>query len=352
MRRNSHFLGVLGVLATASLLASVGYVWSQVRANVPLVVVPTSVRNSAGRLVPGLTKDDFELTEDGKPQAITYFSDDPIPMSAAIVIDDGMGGVTLKRLVSIMPSITAGFSPEDEMIALRYDHFVWKLSEFTNDHAAIQRAFSEIPKIADSRQAQGEPGQTLFATGPEWLQARSGTITIGSNGAPKLTPSPSGSDFPKPPPTSHLLHDAIYEAAAQLRTRSEDRRKIIFIISDGQVSGANKYSLEKNTNPLLQYGIQVYAVATDFALSEGALGVLDSYARMTGGDVYSGGTTKDMERAFSLITEQARNQYVLGYLSGSRPGRSGGIYREIDVRTTKPDLKVRHRKGYIQFPTN
>src|SRR6185503_417404 len=260
MKRKSH-LQIL--LAVAGLLVCAGYVWSQVRANVPLVVVPTNVRDSSGGLVTGLTRDDFVVTEDGKPQPLSYFSVDPIPLSAAIIIDDGMGGIALKRLVPIMQSMTAGFSREDEMVAFRYDHFVWKLSDFTNDPAAIQKAFHEIPKIADSRPAQGEPGQPAAAA-PEWLRAIAGMVTVGSNGAPN--PIPSAANPPKRPPTSRLLHDAIFEAADQLKGRSDDRRKIIFIISDGQVSGANQHNLEKTTELLLQNGIQVYAVATDYAL--------------------------------------------------------------------------------------
>lgn len=344
MRQKSRFPVVL---ALAALVVSAGYVWSQVRARVDLVVVPVNVRDANGQLVTGLTKDDFAVTEDGKPQPISYFSADPIPVSAAIIIDDGMGGIALKRLVPIMQAMTAGFAPEDEMVAFRYDHFVWKLSDFTSDPVIIQKAFSEIPAIADSRPAQGDPGQPA-AAGPDWVQAIAGKVTIGSNGAPK--PVPTGADPPKRPPTSRLLHDAIFEAADQLRARSDDRRKIIFIVSDGQVSGANKHSLEKNTDFLVQNGIQVYAVSTDFALREGNLGVLSSYARATGGDVYGGGSTKDMEMAFSKITEQARNQYVLGYLSSNKPRKVGGIFREINVRANRPNVKVTHRKGYIQLP--
>jgi VWFA-related protein len=340
MRRKSRFPVIL---VLAALAVSAGYVWSQVRARVDLVVVPVNVRDTNGQLVTGLTKDDFAVTEDGKPQPISYFSADPIPLSAAIVIDDGIGGIALKRLVPIMQSLTAGFGPEDEMVAFRYDHFVWKLSDFTSDPAAIQKAFSEIPEIADGRPALGDPGQPSEALG-----AIIGRITIGSNGAPK--PVPTGADPPKRPPTSRLLHDAIFEAADQLRTRSEDRRKIIFLVSDGQVRGENKHSLEKNTDFLLQSGIQVYAVSVDFALREGNFGVMNSYARATGGDVFSGETTKDMETAFSRITEQARNQYVLGYLSSNKPRKVGGVFREINVKANRPNVKVTHRKGYVQLP--
>lgn len=346
MRRKSQFRILV---ALASLLACSGYVWSQVRASVPLVVVPVNVRDANGQLVIGLTKDNFTVTEDGRPQSLSYFSIDPLPLSAAIVIDDGMGGNALKRLVSVLPALTSGFGSEDEMVAFRYDHLVWKLSDFTGDRDAIQRAFRELPRIAETRPAQGDPGQPAAAA-PSWLRTIAGLINIGSNGAPNSIPS--GADPVRRPPTSRLLHDAVFEAADLLRTRSQDRRKIIFLVSDGQVSGANKRSLQKNTDFLVQNEIQVYAVSMDFALHEGVLGVLSSYARATGGDTYGGGSAPDMEKAFSKITEQARNQYVLGYVSDSRPGRSGGIFREINVKTDKPNQNVTHRKGYIQFPVN
>jgi len=341
---------ILSVLAFAGFLVSAGYLWSQVRARVDLVVVPLNVREANGNLVPGLIKDDFTVTEDGRTQFVSYFSTDPLALSAAIVIDDGMGGIALKRLVPIIKSITSGFSPDDEMIAFRYDHFVWKLSDFTSDPAAIHNAFKDIPKIADTRTAQGDPGEGA-AAGPDWMRATAGKIVIGSNGAPN--PIPSAATPPRRPPTSRLLHDAIFEAATQLKSRSEDRRKIIFIISDGQVSGANQYNLAQNTEFLLQNGIQVYAVATEYAIREGALSALTSYARASGGDVFAGGSAQEMEQAFRRITEQARNQYVLGYVSNNKPSRAGGIFREIKVKVNRPNMKTTHRKGYVQFaPAN
>jgi VWFA-related protein len=343
MRRKTHLLMLLG------LLACVGAVWGQVRISVDrtqTVLVPVNVRGTDGRLVIGLARDDFSVFEDGRQHPLSYFSADPKPLSAAIVIDDGMGGNTLKQLLPSMQVLTSGFAPEDEMVAFRYDHFVWKLSDFTHEPLVIQRAFNEIPRIAETRPALGEPGQPA-ATAPSFLRSLAGLITIGSNGAPK--PIPSGADMPKRPQTSRLLHDAIFEAATVLKARPADRRKIIFIISDGQVSGQNKQSLGKNTDFLVENDIQVYAVAMDFALRELGVGVLNSYADASGGDVYGGGSTRDLENAFTRITEQARNQYILGYVSDNRP-RTGGIFRTIDVKVNQPNQKVTHRKGYTQFP--
>jgi len=344
MRRNIALL----ILVVAAMLAVAGVASSQFKGGVELVVVPVNVRDSEGKLVTGLTKEDFKVTEDGVPQTVSNFSIDPLPLSAAIIVDDGMGGDALKRLVPLLEVMTSGFAPEDEMVSFRYDHFVWKLSDFTTDPKVIQKSFNELAKIAETRPAEGAPGDGL-ATGPSWLSKILGQSTIGTNGAPVLVPT--GADRPKTPPTSRVLHNAIRDAATALKSRPDSRRKIILLVSDGQVSGAgNTQTLEKNVDFLLENNIQVYSVATDYALREGALGLLNVYGKATGGDVYSGGSTREMELAFSKITEQARNQYVLGYISSNEPRGLRSVTRDIRVETRTPGQTVTHRKSYIQYP--
>jgi VWFA-related protein len=338
---------LLTLSAIAVLMASTTSVWSQFRGGVELVVVPVNVRDASGKMLTGLTKEDFRVTEDGVPQTVSNFSIDPAPLSCAIVVDDGMGGDALRRLVPLMEVLTSGFSPEDEMVAFRYDHFVWKLSDFTADPKVIQKSFSELAKIAETRPAQGEPGDAA-AAGPGWLSAIAGRVTIGTNGAPN--PIPTAADRPKPPPTSRVLHNALFEAANALKSRPASRRRMILLISDGQATiTGNTQNLEKNVDLLLENNIQVYSVATDFALREGPLGLLNVYGAATGGDVYNGGSTSDMETAFTKITEQARNQYVLGYVSSNEPRRSN-VTRSIQVQTRTPGQKVTHRKSYVQYP--
>jgi VWFA-related protein len=342
MKRNPRLSASIALLA---MIAAGGYLWGQIRARVELVVVPVNVRDSNGKLVTGMTYEDFIVTEAGARQVISNFSIDPAPLSAAIIVDDGMGANSLKRLIPILDVMTSGFTPDDEMVAFRYDHFVWKLSDFTRDPKVIVKSFSELAKIAETRPAVADPGESI-ASGPSWLQ---GLITIGSNGAPN--PIPSGADRPRTIPTSRVLNNAIYEAANVLKNRPEANRRIIFLISDGQVGGAgNTRKLEDNVELLLQNNIQVYSVATDYALKEGQFGVLSVYANATGGDVYAGGSTRDMETAFNRITEQARNQYVLGYVSTNRPNANRGVFREIKVRTVQSGYQITHRKGYMQYP--
>ncbi len=79
------------------------------------------------------------------------------------------------------------------------------------------------------------------------------------------------------------------------------------------------------------------------------LGVLGALARATGGDEYRGLKTASMESAFSRITEQARNQYVLGYHSTNEVKGGLPTVRIIEVKGRNPKWDFKHRKGYTQI---
>jgi hypothetical protein len=146
------------------------------------------------------------------------------------------------------------------------------------------------------------------------------------------------------------LYDVLYDAAKALETRPPSRRRIIFIVSDGQVSGENAHNFDEVTKLLLRDDIELYAVTADGGAFDGRFGVLGSLALTTGGDSFRGLTTRSMENAFSRITEQARNQYVLGYQSTNRPPEGLPVVRKIEVKGRDPKWKIAHRKGYTQLP--
>jgi VWFA-related protein len=349
VRWNSTLLFATLLLASTTAVEN-----SQLRTRVDLVVVPTSVRDDKG-LVPGLTQKDFTIFEDGVQQTISNFSIDPQPLSAAIVMDTGMGGNAMRRLVPLFIAITNGFSEFDEMASFRYDHLVFQLSEFTNDHEAIEKSLEIVKTIAAKQPATVPPGDPA-PTAPKILQTILGLINLGGyGGAVDKNTRPPTETLPtvgtRRVNQSRVLFDALYDAAKALEKRAPNRRRIIFIVSDGQVtSGSNTHNLEEISALLLRTNIQLYSVNTDSDPIDRRLGVLGSLARATGGDEYGGLKTSSMENAFSRITEQARNQYVLGYVSTNKPPAGEPIVRTIEVKGRDPRWKVIHRKGYTQVP--
>jgi VWFA-related protein len=348
-----HITALITILLTVSWGTAQDY---QVRTRVDLVVVPVSVRDGAGKLLTGLTKEDFTVLEDGRPQTISNFSIDPQPLSAAIVIDTGMGGNSLRRLTPLFISVTGGFSSFDEMASFRYDHLVHQLSDFTNDHEKIEKSLDVVKEIAETAPAT-VPAGSPAPTAPKIVQLLLGVLGGGGGSSGPVDPSkPPTSQLPtvrkQTVPPSRVLYDAVYQAAQALADRSPERRRIIFIISDSQVSpSANTHNLKDTTDFLLRNNIELYSVVEDYGAFEGRFSALSSIADATGGDVYQGLSTDAMERAFSRITEEARNQYVLGYHSTNVTEVQLPLFHTIEVHARDPKWKITHRKGYFQNPS-
>jgi hypothetical protein len=190
----------------------------QVRTNVDLVVVPVVVRGNGGRFVHGLTQKDFTILEDNVTQTISNFSADPQPMSAAIVIDTGMGGIAMRRLVPLFISMTSGFSEFDEMAAFRYDQLTFQLSHFTNDHEKIEKSLEIVKTIAAKQPAYVAAGDPAPAA-PKILQTILGLINFGGNGGLIDNPSP-GMAGPVRRPTT--------ETVPTVRSTRVDASRVLF----------------------------------------------------------------------------------------------------------------------------
>ena len=318
----------------------------QLHTKVDLVVVPVSATDRSGSLMTSLTRDDFTILEDGKPQTIADFSTDPQPLSAVVIVDTGMGGTELQRLTPLFTTLTRQFKPSDEVATYRYDHFVTKLSDFTNNPQTIETSFDAVKQIVESKAAESETGAALGPSALRWILDRT---QIGSIGAPLTATTPPAVTTTRPAPSSKVLHDAVFVAALDLEKRRTDHRKIVVLISDGQVAGNNEHSQRETNERLLRDGIQFYAVSTDLKMFE-HLTVLNSYARGTGGAVFDGGTIEAMDESFAKLVEQARDQYVLGYISNNEVSGTTPVFRTIEVKARDPKLNIVHRQGYLQYP--
>jgi VWFA-related protein len=318
-------------------LAFAAYARSQIRARVDLVVVPVTVRDSGGKIITGLSKEDFVVLEDNKAQTIESFDIDPWPLSAALVIDDGMTGTKLKMLYpqfapSVFVALTAGLTANDQMATFRYDSAVYKLADFTNDPVVIEKSLDVINQLAETRPT--EAADIVAEKGGRFFRSIVNVLSFGHQN--EINPRLGG-----------VLHDAIHEAALALENQPMDHRKVIFIVSDGTIVGPNEIRFDQNRTLLLEKQIEVYGVSTTFGTFD-RFKALSDYAAATGGDVYPGTSTKSIEIAFNRIIEQARYQYVLGYVSSNRA--EAPTFRTITVTTRNGKYKVIHRRGYTQYP--
>ena len=112
----------------------------QIRTRVDLVVVPVSVKNddNHNHLVSGLTKEDFIVYEDGQKQTISVFSNDPVPISAAILVDTGLSEISFQKVHNTFPALAEAFSDFDEVTVYRFDKFVTQVLDFTGDKLLVR----------------------------------------------------------------------------------------------------------------------------------------------------------------------------------------------------------------------
>jgi len=326
-------------LATALFIAAAAYAQEfKIRAKVDLVVVPVTVKGAGGTLVTSLRKEDFVVLENGRQQTVTNFTTDPVPLSAAVVVDTGLPTESLSKVQQTFPALAGAFSQFDEVALYRYDKFVAKVLDFSTDAERVKTSMNTLREV--------KPRTVNDSNLPRGPFSTPGPVI---NGAPVVPPGQVGVVITSAPKITNVLNDAIFEAASDLAKRERNRRKIVLVISDGQNNG-NDHSFDETTKSLLQTGVQVYAVGLDQPFPYNKTSVLDDYAKTTGGDAYFVNSIQSIERSYASATEEARNQYVLGYVSNNEVLGPGPVFRGIQVRIAGNNLKTLHRKGYYQYP--
>ncbi len=104
------------------------------------------MKDDEGKLVDGLLQSDFSIYEDGVKQQIKLFTSDPFPLSAALVIDQGMSDLTLKKVNQTFSALGGSFGPFDEVAVFTYGNTVNQRSDFGNStrmEIALQRIKDE-----------------------------------------------------------------------------------------------------------------------------------------------------------------------------------------------------------------
>jgi VWFA-related protein len=321
-------LGFLILLTSAPIPAQE----TQIRSRVEQVLVPVAAKGKNGRLATGLTQSDFTLSEDGKRQTITSFSVDPIPISAAILLDTGITEASLNRVKSSFPALMGAFAEDDEVAIYRFDKYVEKVMDFSSDRLQIERSFVNLSVTASP---SSMPGGPFSNAGPV------------INGVPVI-PGVQSAGRTSALPTK-VLHDAVFQAAEDLAARGSDRRKVVFVASDGRNQNS-KYSYDAALDRLLMHEVQFFGFGVDTSVFQRVRSALGTYAKATGGDTCFSESQSTLEVCYQLSTEDARNQYVLGYVSTNKRPEVKPVFREIKVQLARSGFDIRYKKGYYQTP--
>jgi VWFA-related protein len=280
-----------------------------------VVNVYAVVRGKNGRLIPDLTKEDFQLEEDQQPQVIRYFSratDTPLTMGILVDTSPSQGQVLEVEKREAEAFLEQVMRPKDLTFVLHFDVDVELLQDFTADLHLLDHAIEE-----------GEINGGGMRT--------RGTFPSGDAGG-----------------ATHL-YDAVYLSAREL-LKNEVGRKVLILLTDGEDQGS-KVRLETALEAAQKSDVIIYSIdISDEAFyrhagfSYNGESVLRKLSEETGGRVIQVKSESDTSAAFQHIANELRTQYLLGYTPTNT--KLDGTFRKITVKVPNKDAKVNARRGY------
>jgi Ca-activated chloride channel family protein len=270
--------------------------------DVKLVNVFVNVTDRTGAIVGDLRREDFSVTEDGRPQEISVFErQSELPLNITLAIDTS--GSVKKDMAEEADAARrfahAILRTQDRMSVLEFATDVDQLTSFTNNLGQIDRSVGRL--------------HSDYATS---------------------------------------LYDAIYIGAEGLGPR--DGRRVLVVISDGgDTTSKSTYAqaLEQALrNEVMIYSIIDVPIAASAGRELGGEHALITLAEQTGGKsfyVSEGG----LDKAFAKVSDDLRTQYLLGYYPRNQePGRTFHRVQVTIPRAAVSDFNVRHKTGYYAPP--
>jgi Ca-activated chloride channel homolog len=296
---SNRFLPVALVLALCSALcvpAQDGGITLHV--DVKLVNVFVNVTDANGAIVGGLTRDDFAIAEDNRPQDIAVFErESELPLNLTLAIDTSASTYKDRDLEQEAAKrfVNALMRAQDQMSVLEFDTFVSELTPFTNKVAQIDRGLDRM---------RGEGGTALY--------------------------------------------DAIYLGSQRLGKK--DGRKVLVLVSDGgDTVKSTTYSdaLEQALrNEVMIYSIIDVPIEASAGRDLGGEHALITLSEQTGGKSFYA-SAGGLDKAFKQVSDDLRTQYVLGYYPHHQePGR---VFHRLNVtipRAANEAFNLRYRTGY------
>jgi len=288
-----------------------------IRLDVNLVNITCSVRDRQGRLVPGLTKDDFIIKEDGKEQTIKNFArETDLPLTMGLLVDVSP---SQERLIEV-----------EKEAATRFFQSVLK----KKDLAFLISFGSEAELLQDLTSSP-----RLLAEGLGGLRVNASVGGLDSGPVPTMNH-----------PRGTVLYDAVYLAARE-RLRNQVGRKALILITDG-VDQGSRVTVDEALRAAHMTDAVVYAIDYYDPRAYAGYGGFGGDDRglwriveQTGGRVFKVSKKHPLPEIFDQLQEELRTQYSLSY-TPPQSDKNGDFHR-IDVGVKQKGMKVQARRGYF-----
>src|SRR6202163_3073259 len=296
------------------------------KVNVNVVQLFFNVKDKKGALIPSLTKNDFQIFEDGKPQTIKYFAaESNLPLTLGILIDASgsqanvldmekqVGGEFLSQILR----------DKDLAFVLSFDVQSELLQDFTSSVHALKEALNTARINTAGGSGGGIPGL--------------GGGTVPTIGTPKGT----------------VLYDAVYLASHD-ELAQQVGRKAMILLTDGEDQGS-QLKIKDAIEAAQKSDSIVYVLLCADRGFYGGFGGYSGDSEMkkltqeTGGRLIEVGNKYDkLRKAFDQISEELRSQYNIGYVPTN--SARDGSFRKGEIKPEDSNFKVQARSGYYATP--
>jgi Ca-activated chloride channel homolog len=260
------------------------------------VVLHASVVDDNMHLVTGLDRGAFTVLEDGKPQTITSFRREDVPVAIGIVVDNS-GSMRDKRnqVNQAVLNLIRASNPKEEIFVVNFSQNYYLDQDFTSDANLLQTALHQVSSAG-----------------------------------------------------STALYDAIVASAVHLKNNPHLEKKVLLVITDGQ-DNMSQETLEEASRRLKQAnGPTIYAVGLlGSGLQRKGREALQDLAEGTGGVAYFPESLDQVDNITRTVAHDIRSQYMIAYKPRNQNARPG--YQSVRIEANAPGygkLTVRTRTGY------
>ncbi len=275
--------------------------------DVKVVNILATVRTKSGQIINDLTKDDFSLSENGRPEAIKYFSrESDLPLTIGLMVDTSMSQTRVlekERSASFQFVDQVLREGKDKVFVTQFDMAVLTRQELTSSRRDLEQT---LPLVDTPSKKE--------------LQAQRGGGT--------------------------LLFDAVVRASREIMSGQRNRKAMV-ILSDGGDNGSDE-TLTSAIEAAQRADTLIYSIYfADSAYGGGGgegRNAMERLAKETGGGFFVVSKKLTIDQIYRVIEEELRSQYNLGFVS-DQPVRVSE-FRKLQLTADRKDLVVEARDKY------
>ena len=290
------------------------------------VILPITVRDSMGRLVPGLSPQDFFIYDNGQRQEIEEFNRRRVPVNVIFLLD--ASGSVFEKMDVIREAALAfikTLAPEDRVAVIQFADKAQQLQDWTGNYDDLKQALNW--KYRPGRATAFYDGLAAAAEKLKSVEGRRAVIllTDGVNTA-------GATSFGQGLAALQRVEAAVYvvsETEAQMRLLRRDTKGAAGFFN--RVLGAGYYGQVK------EY----------LALLERAERELTTLTEATGGRIYFPVENHDLSAAYAEVAAELKTQYIVTYVpTGGRA--ADGEYHKVEVLVRGGGYQAHTRRGYYK----